>query len=178
MRMTARIAGGVGLLALAWAAPARAQDDGTKPPVAQRHVVSASPLLMMFKWFNVDYEGKISPAVTLGASGSYLPTGGGNYGRGTFHARYYPQGAALTGFYVGAQAGVHQTGVEQTRYRERHRTVFFGAGADVGYAWLFGRQRNVSLTLGIGTTRLFGGDLDGSSFVIPNIRLFNVGVAF
>src|SRR5712691_5552008 len=129
MRMTARIVG-VGLLALVAATPAHAQEGGTTS-VAHNQVISASPLLMMFKWFNVDYEHKISPAVTLGASGSYLPLGDGfDYQRATFHARYYPQGAALTGFYMGAQTGVHRAGTN------RDHGVFLGAGADVGYAWL------------------------------------------
>ena len=49
---------------------------------------------------------------------------------------------------------------------------------DVGYAWLFGAKRDVGLTVGYGSTRVFGGDLDGHSFVIPNVRLLNIGFAF
>lgn len=171
MRNVSLVAG-VGMLTLVAATPARAQDEGTKAPVAHTRIVSTSPILLMFKFFNIDYERKISPAVTLGASGSYLPIGGFDYGRATMHARYYPQGAALTGFYMGAQTGVHRAGTS------RDHGVFFGAGVDVGCAWLFGAKRDVGLTMGLGATRLFGGDLDGGSFVIPNIRLLNVGIAF
>jgi hypothetical protein len=110
--------------------------------------------------------------MTLGASGSYLPTGGGDYARATFHARYYPQRAALTGFYMGLQAGGHRAGTS------RDPRVFFGAGIDLGYAWLVGPNRNHSISLGFGTTRMFGGDLDGSSIPIPNVRLLNIGLAF
>ena len=166
------ILAGVVTLTVVTAASARAQEEGTKVPVAHKQVVSASPILWMFKWFNVDYERKISPSVTLGASGSYLPIGNFDYGRASMHARYYPQGAALTGFYMGAQTGVHRAGTS------RDHGVFFGAGMDVGYAWLFGAKRDVGLTIGYGATRLFGGDLDGHSFVIPNVRLLNIGFAF
>lgn len=171
MRNAALVAG-VGMLTLVGATSARAQDEGTKTPVAHTQVVSTSPILLMFKWFNVDYERKMSPTVTLGASGSYLPMGGFEYERATMHARYYPQGAALTGFYMGAQTGVHRAG------NSRDHGVVFGAGVDVGYAWLFGAKRDVGLTIGYGATRLFGGDLDGHSFVIPNVRLLNIGFAF
>jgi len=171
MRNMTRFAG-VGMLILAAATPARAQNEGTKAPVAHTQVVSTSPILLMFKWFNVDYERKISPSVTLGASGSFLPIGDFDYGRATMHARYYPQGAALTGFYMGAQTGIHRAGTS------RDHGAFFGAGMDVGYAWLFGAKRNVGLTIGWGATRLFGGDLDGGSVAIPNVRLLNIGFAF
>ena len=171
MRKTALLVS-VGMLTLATATTARAQQEGTKTPVPHNQVVSTSPILLMFKWLNVDYERKISPSVTLGASGSYMPIGGFDYGRASMHARYYPQGAALTGFYMGAQTGIHRAGTS------RDHGVFFGAGVDVGYAWLFGAKRDVGLTIGYGATRLFGGDLDGHSFVIPNVRLFNIGFAF
>lgn len=171
MRNMTRFAG-VGMLILAAATPARAQDEGTKAPVAHTQVVSTSPILLMFKWFNVDYERKISSSVTLGASGSFLPIGDFDYERATIHARYYPQGAALTGFYMSAQTGIHRAGTS------RDHGAFFGAGMDIGYAWLFGAERNVGLTIGWGATRLFVGDLDGGSVAIPNVRLLNIGFAF
>jgi hypothetical protein len=173
MRMTARIVG-VGVLTLVAATAAHAQDGGTTAaPVAHNQVISASPLLMMFKWFNLDYERKISPAVTLGASGSYLPLGDDyDYQRATFHARYYPQGAALTGFYMGAQTGVHRAG------SKRDHETLLGAGVDLGYAWLLGPNRNHSVSVGLGMTRMFAGnDLDGS-LTLPNLRLLNIGFAF
>ena len=176
MRTTALLVS-VGVLTLVTATAARAQQEGMKAPVPQNQVVSTSPLLLMFKWFNVDYERKISPTVTLGASGSYLPIGDFDYRRATAHARYYPQGAALTGFYVGGQAGVHRAVVHRARNESDHG-VFFGAGADIGYSWLLGSKRNVGVSIGYGATRLFGGLLKDQSFVIPNVRLFNIGIAF
>ena len=49
---------------------------------------------------------------------------------------------------------------------------------DIGYAWLLGSSQRVGVSLGVGVTRVFGGDLDGGSMAIPNIRLLNVGIAF
>jgi Protein of unknown function (DUF3575) len=171
MRNLARFVS-VGLLVVVPATHARAQDEGTTTPVARNQVISASPFLLMFKWFNVDYERRVSPSVTLGASGSYLPVDGFDYGRATLHARYYPQGAALTGFYMGGQTGIHRAGTK------RDHGVFFGAGVDVGYAWLLGAKRNHAFSVGLGTTRLFGRDLDGYALMIPNARLVNIGFAF
>jgi len=36
----------------------------------------------------------------------------------------------------------------------------------------------VGVTVGFGTTRVFGGDGRGGSYAIPNLRLLNVGFAF
>ena len=171
MRNVARLVG-VGMLTLVTATHARAQDEATATPIPRNHVISASPFLLMFKWFNVDYERKVSPVATVGASASYLPIDGFDYGRATLHARYYPQGAALTGFYVGGQASVHRAGTK------RDQGVFFGAGVDVGHAWLLGAKRNHSVSVGLGTTRLFGRDLDGYALMVPNARLVNIGFAF
>jgi hypothetical protein len=181
MRRIALIAG-FAVLATSTAAPAGAQDVSFKVPVEHDQMLSASPILWMYKVFNLDYERKIAPAVTLGASGSYLPFDGFDYGRATFHARFYPQRDALSGFYVGAQGGVHWAGADRYEARgaarERDHSGVLGAGMDIGYAWRFGPNRDVGLTLGLGTTRLFGGALDGQSVAIPNVRLFNVGLAF
>jgi hypothetical protein len=53
----------------------------------------------------------------------------------------------------------------------------FGFGFDVGYSWLLGAERKFYIGLGIGATRLFGGDID-ESVTLPSIRLLNVGIAF
>jgi hypothetical protein len=171
MRRIALIAS-VGMLIAASATPVSAQNQERNSQAEPTQVLSASPFLWMFKWMNVDYERKIAPAVTLGASASFLPSGGDNYGRATFHARFYPQRTALTGFYLGAQAGMHQV------HAYRDDGVFFGAGMDLGYAWLLGPKHDVSVSLGFGSTRLFAGPLHGESIAIPNVRAFNVGFAF
>lgn len=126
----------------------------------------------MFKWFNADYERRINSATTWGLSASYLPIGDFEYGRASVLVRYYPQRAALTGFYLGGQTGVYRTS------EGRQHEVLYGAGMDIGYAWLLGSQQRVGVSLGLGITRVFGGDLDGASIAIPNVRLLNVGIAF
>jgi hypothetical protein len=48
---------------------------------------------------------------------------------------------------------------------------------EIEYTWLMGSQENWYLGLGAGVTRIFGGDLDGST-VIPQIRFVPFGYAF
>jgi hypothetical protein len=162
----------VAVLSLVAAATVSAQVQDMDPPVAHDQVISASPILWMFKWFNADYERRINSTTTWGLSGSYLPLGDFDYGRASVLVRYYPQRAALIGFYLGGQTGVFRTS------EGREHELLYGAGMDIGYAWLLGSSQNVGVSLGFGVTRLFGGDLDGASIAIPNVRLLNVGIAF
>ena len=162
MRKTATFLGLIALVACA--APVRAQDEETKAPLPHEQVLSASPLLLVHKWFNVDYERRIAPALTLGASALHMT--GFNIGTAMFHVRFYPGRAALSGFHIGVHTGVG--------YELRHRSIP-GVGAEIGYAWLFGANRDVGLSLGIGSTRMFGAD---GAFNFPNLRVFNVGFAF
>lgn len=162
----------VATLSLVAVTPARAEEEGAKTPAAHGQVISANPVLLLARWFNADYERRISSTTTWGVSGSYWPIGVIDYARASFLVRYYPQRAALTGFSLGGQSGVYRLG-------DAHgHEVVYGAGLDVGYAWLLGSKRNIGVSLGFGLTRVFGGDLDGPSFVIPNARLVNVGIAF
>ena len=55
---------------------------------------------------------------------------------------------------------------------------FVGLGFEIGYDWLLGARQNVSIGIGAGATRLFGGTLEGASLTIPTLRLLYVGVAF
>jgi len=162
----------VAILCFARSSPASAQDKPLNAPVVRDQVISASPILWMFKWFNADYERRINSTITWGLSGSYLPQGDSEYGRASGFVRYYPQQAALTGFYLGGQTGVYRT------TEGRQHEVAYGAGMDIGYAWLLGSSQRVGVSVGFGVTRVFGGDLDGGSIAIPNVRLLNVGIAF
>ena len=154
-----------------------AQQAGTKPPVPHDHVLSANPFLLLFEWANAEYEHKISPTGTVGLAGSWISLDEGDEDYRSLNAfyRYYPQGAALTGFYFGGHGGVHH--VSDVDVDDDDVTVF-GLGIDVGYSWLLGANRNFYIGLGIGATRLFGGDLDDGSATIPTIRLLNLGWAF
>lgn len=139
---------------------------------APRQVVSASPILWIAKWFNGDYERRLTPATTWGLSGSYLGIDDFHYGRASVLLRYYPQGRALNGFYLGGQSGLYR--LASTSEHE----LLYGAGFDLGYAWLLGPRKQVGVSLGFGLSRAFGSGVDGASMVIPNARLVNVGVAF
>jgi hypothetical protein len=150
---------------------AHAQEERTATPADHLQVISASPILWMAKWFNADYERRITSTVTWGVSGSYLPVGDFDYGRASVLVRFYPQRAALTGFYLGGQSGVYRI-ADATEHE-----IVYGAGMDIGYAWQLGPKRNVAVSLGFGMSRLFGGGLD-ASVVVPNARLANVGIAF
>ena len=146
--------------------------DGTKTPVPHNQTVSANPFGLMFKWFNAEYERKLTNSVTIGASGSNFGLAGADLQRLNALFRYYPQGAALTGVYLGGRGGVARVadGGESAHA--------FAAGVEIGYSWLFGSKRNVGLSIGAGVDRLFGGDLNSFDIVWPNIRLVNVGIAF
>ena len=80
-----------------------AQGPGTRQPVEHRHVVSANPFLLLAGWFNAEYERKLVETWTVAVSGSYVSFGDPDdvYVSGNAVFRYYPQGAALTGFYIG-----------------------------------------------------------------------------
>ncbi|NNM33452.1 MAG: hypothetical protein HKO53_10320 [Gemmatimonadetes bacterium] len=51
----------------------------------------------------------------------------------------------------------------------------FGAGFELGYSWPLGVNRIFALGLGMGASRLFGGDLDDNSAYLPAVRIVNVG---
>jgi hypothetical protein len=164
----------VGVLLAAVAAPpcAFAQAPGTRLPVANNQVVSTNPFLLMFEYGNVEYERKHTESGTFGGSLSFRGGGSVDYTNVQGFYRYYPQNAALTGFYLGGRGGVHRlTG-------RRDSAHVFGAGFEIGYSWLFGAERHFAVSLGAGATRLFGGDLEGASVVIPTLRLVNIGWSF
>ena len=94
--------------------------------------------------------------------------------------RWYPQQSALEGFYLGARAGafgVRTYTYESRSYRE-HTSVLPGAGVELGYNWLLGPRRNVSVGTGFGLNRIAAGhDSYSVPSVLPGLRL-NIGIAF
>jgi hypothetical protein len=161
---------------LAVAAPASAQ--GTLPvPVPHDQTVSANPFGLVFGWFNAEYERKLTPAATWGVSGSMFDFDLFEYRNANALVRYYPQGAALKGFFLGGRAGVYHVAHDDDGVDDDEAT-FFGAGFELGYTWLMGRNQRIGLSLGAGASRLFGSDLDDATLTIPTIRLVNVGIAF
>ena len=155
------------------AAPAAAQtQEGTKAAVPHEQIISANPFGLVLRWWNVEFERKITPSSAVGVSGSFLGVDDIDFASVNGLWRYYPQGAALTGVFLGARAGVyHGSDAGDAHYA-------FGAGFEIGYTWLLGARRNVGLSLGVGLTRLFSGGEEDWPGVLPTVRLLNVGIAF
>jgi hypothetical protein len=172
-----RVAAALFMPAVVLALPvnAHAQSD-VRPtaPVEHRQIISANPFGLMFEWFNAEYERRLGPTTTWGVSTSWfsLDHGDFDYVNGNALFRYYPQGHALRGFFLGGRGGVFHVS------DDREGDVFYGAGFEIGYDWLLGARQNVGISLGAGATRLFGGQLRGASLTVPTVRLLNVGIAF
>jgi hypothetical protein len=145
------------------------QTEGLKLPVANKQVVSSSPFLLMAKYFNVEFERKGTEKTTFGVSASSFGLGDVDYRNLQGFYRYYPQGASLTGFFIGGRGGVHRVSADDDGGNA------FGLGFELGYGWLFGAERNFAVSVGAGATRLFGSD---RSVVLPTLRLVNIGWSF
>jgi hypothetical protein len=171
-----------------------AQTNATKPPVDHTQIVSTNPFGYIFQWYNAEYERKSSPGTTVGGSASYFHDG--DLGNVTAFARWYPQGAALDGFYLGARAGAAVFTTYRYEYqapgprpanpsvpptypvRYEETTVSPAVGLELGYNWLLGAKQNVSVGVGFGLMRTFGDNNSFYSPVLPAIRLVNIGIAF
>jgi hypothetical protein len=159
-------------------AAAFAQTAAPPPAVPFDQVLSANPLGVVVKWFNVEYERKLGTAATFGASASHF--GELDFSNAAVLVRWYPQQSPLDGFYLGARAGAFgfKTFTYEVRpYRERN-IILPGAGVELGHNWLLGPRHNVSLGTGFGLTRIAtGSDSYHLPSVLPSFRL-NVGIAF
>jgi len=166
----------MGLVSLSSGAllPGSAAAQATREPVEVDWVLSANPFLLLAEWFNVDLERRVSDGAALDFQGSFITLDGGDedYMSVNVTYRFYPQGAALTGFYFGPKAGIYR--VEDLT----QDAVVFGAGFELGYNWLLGVDRNFAIGVGLGASRLFSSDLDDGSEFLPTVRLVNVGWAF
>jgi len=156
-----------GLLILVAPTRTDAQDEDTPAPVVPKQVVSTDPLWLRYGWLNGEYERKIGRAWTSGVSGSYSAFNTPTFSYVNLMLRYYPHRAALTGFYVGATASGNTTA---------NRPIRVEAGYELGYAWLLGPKRNISLNLR--GARPYG--VPGPALLFPrgNIGVFSVGFAF
>ena len=183
------------IIALMCSAPAFAQTTSTPPADTPNQTLSLNPFGLMLEWFNVEYERKITSSATLGVEAAHNTWM--EYSNVELLARFYPQGEALKGFYLGARAGGF--GIEVTEYHyapptsprdprsyppypivTTHRQVFPGVGLEVGYNWLLGREQRVAIGLGFGLSRLLReSDYDFYFPVtLPHPRIVNVGIAF
>jgi hypothetical protein len=177
---------GFAVLLIAGVQPAFAQDTGTKTPVEHRQTISTSPIADILGFINGEYQRKVTDGATIGISAGTLEADDDRYTNGMIFGRYYPQGAALTGFFIGGRVGVHRISYDTYTYDpgqmipliERESTTRGAIGIDVGYEWLLGSKRNVLIGVGAGGMRLIGGDGDDDILVaFPTARL-NVGFAF
>ena len=157
------------------AAPAIAQEPVVRDSADHRQVLSANPFgLILLPWYNGEYERKVTDRVTLGLSGSRLPwgDGGGLYSVNAAF-RYYPNGTTFKGFYLGPRIGLFWVSQGQDVVGiEEDRGPHLGLGFELGYAWLLGSERHLSMSIGGGATRVLNGE------PIPVLRLVNVGWAF
>jgi len=144
-------------------APAHAQD-------APRQQISASPFLIMYKYFNVEFERRATEGTTWGVSTSFVPGRNADYRNVGGFWHYYPGGRALQGFYIGGRVQLHH-GSTLTE-----SATLGGVGFELGKNWIVGRRTLVGI--GAGATRLFGGALAGESLTLPTFRIANVGITF
>ena len=179
----------------ALASPAHAQDTGTKMPVEHRNTLSTSPIADMLGFINGEYQRKVTEGSTLGVSAGTLELDDDRYSNVMLFGRYYPQGAALTGFFVGGRIGAHRISYDTYEYQftsppepgmpyvpptlTRKSETRPAIGIDVGYEWLLGSKRNVMIGVGAGAMRLIGRNEAENDFLVafPTGRL-NVGFAF
>jgi hypothetical protein len=159
--------------------PQRAQAQTPDTPTSQvsiapslsdaKQQISASPFLVMWKYFNVEYERRATKANT-GVSTSFVPGRDADYRNVGAFWHYYPAGRALHGFYLGGRVQVHH-GSALTE-----SATLGGVGFELGKNWIIGRRTLVGL--GVGATRLFGGPLAGDSLTLPTFRIANLGITF
>ena len=176
----------VPVLMLAGVQPAYAQDTGTKTPVEHMQTVSTSPVADILGFVNGEYQRKVTDGATIGVSAGTIEFDDDRYTNGMVFGRYFPQGAALTGFFIGGRVGFHRISYETFIFdpedpfpvERRESTTRAAIGIDVGYEWLLGSKRNVLIGVGAGGMRLLGGDDNDNILVaFPTARL-NVGFAF
>ncbi len=175
-------------------AQALAQTNATKPPVPHKQILTIDPLGVLYNSFNADYERKVAPATTVGVSAGHFDSL--DYSNVALLARWYPQRAALDGFYIGARAGAYRLETYEYEYTtvtdpngrtystypsapRKVQHIMPGVGIDLGYNWLLGPKQNFSVGLGFGVTRLLGnGDEFDFTMAVPNMKLVSIGFAF
>jgi hypothetical protein len=151
---------------------------------APHNVISIQPINAVLTAYSAEYERQTGKAVTVGVGGTYFNAGDGidevTYKSGDVKLRYYPNGAALTGFSFGGSAGF--SGVSGKDFNGAEASV---SGPSLGvlleYQWLMGVKRNFSVALGAGAKAVFVKDneITSDSFVTryPTVRI-SVGYAF
>jgi hypothetical protein len=162
--------------------PCAGQD--TEAEDSHRHLLTTNPFLMLFNWYNIEYELRLARHSTIGFAGSYVTFDDDDdsdketYGGGGIIYRYYAQGEAPGGFYVGGRLGMYSIEIEDTDTGDSESESTFGFGIDIGYTWLLGDTRRFAISIGGGAIRYFGGDLEDAKAGLPIIRFINLGFRF
>ena len=162
-------------------------------PPPRKVVLSTNPILFIFTWYGLELEFAASQRATIGVQGTYFQMDDqtedddpldlvyeDTYTVLNAFIRYYPT-ASFKGFFIGAKGGIYNIKHESESTKEEGTA--YGLGVDIGYGWLLGETERISVSIGVGASRLFGGDLDDDDeddvlVVIPSVRLINVGIAF
>ncbi len=166
----AAIAGVAGMTGLAMTAPsARAQPlrEAGEPPFD--NIVSINPVLLVFYGLvSADYERRLTPGTTLGASASRFALTDADYVTAEARARYYVTGRTFDGLSVGALIGGVRMRADSGGRTARGLTVGFTGE----YQRLAGADGRLALTAGGGASRVFFAD-DRRPFrrVLPVVRL-------
>ena len=108
--------------------------------------MSANPFgLILVPWYNGEYERKATERATIGLSGSRLPWGDGSgFYSLNMALRYYPNGNAFKGFYLGPRVRVFWVSQEEDDIgTDEDRGPHLGLGFELGYAWLVGSERHL-----------------------------------
>ncbi len=130
-------------------------------------VLSTNPIGLAVRYLNAEYETQVGSGLTAGIGASHLPKSvglGAGYVNGDIFVRYYPAGRAFSGLSVDVKAGLTTVGDGR---------LAAGAGFDVNAShWL---SERVVMSAGVGLKRVFAGD---DSFVLPTIRIFNIGIGY
>ena len=169
---TAGLCASLTITALAQDSPGGRLSDHTR-------LVSTNPFgLILLPWYNAEYENRAAESLSVIVSGSRLDfREGESFSSVNTGLRYYPNGRLFRGFYLGPRIGLFWVSQgdwileeEGGMYGDRFRSL--GVGLELGYAWLLGDSRHLSISIGGGATRV----LDGGA--IPIVRLVNMGWAF
>jgi hypothetical protein len=147
-----------------------AQSSGLEPvPVGYSRLVSINPLLLVFVGtISADFEQRVAPSVTMGASGASFDLSDANYLTLDAKARYYLSGRAFDGFSISASLGVARMKADSSRTSASALSVGFGAERQ----WLVGPEERLTLAIGASAARLFGApDSDEFRTVLPGLRL-------
>jgi len=179
------------VLLVSFAAPSLAEEpsDSASAAVQRKVVIATDPILDMFQWYSAEFQLRVTQTLSTGVGGSYLSLDDENdtYASGNLFLRYYPQGETFVGWFLGTRVGIYNVSAEAEDIDgvdesvEEEEATMYGFGIEIGYCWLLGAAKRVSISSGIGAVRLFGGDFEDEDDVLktlPTIRLVYVGIAF